>query len=128
MSGCSAWRIQDSRWWWNRRLVKITRLFTTASATDPELMVEVFNSGNREVYIRKVALEGAGQPDMTLLVEHPHPQRAPLASGDRRHYGRPMSVLSRFAKQKGVRVVVRSNARGGRGVLARRGVAPSWWP
>ncbi len=114
-------------WWWNRRRVKITRLFTTASATDPELRVEVFNSGNRDVYIRKVAVEGAGQPAMTLLT-HRYAEPGALASGDRRIYGRPMSVLSRFARQEGVRVVVRSNARRGRDVLARRGIPPSWWP
>ena len=121
--------------------VEITRVYTTAPSTpvsdstkpwrggghDQELRAEVYNGGNREVYIRKVAVEGAGQPDMTLL-EHPHPQPTPLASGDRRIYGRPISDLQRFARQKAVRVVVRSNAGGGTGVLARRKIPPSWWP
>lgn len=136
-----AWKSHQWQKEYDEPQVEITRVFTTGPSTpvsdparpwrgsghDQELRVEVVNSGNREVYIRKVTVEGAGQPAMTLL-QHPHPEPTPLARGDRRIYGRPISDLQRFERQKGVQAVVRSNAGGGTGVLARRYIPASWWP
>ncbi len=129
--------------WWNRRRVKITRIFLEKASSGPslkairpsgqvdfhlmhdrELRAEVYNGGNREVYIRAVAVEGAGQPPMHLFAD----KLAALERGDRRIYDRSISDLQHFASQKAVRVVVRSNLTGKRGVLARRDIPPSWWP
>ena len=106
--------------------VEITRIFPTAK---DDLAVEIVNTGNRDLFIRTVGVEGAGQPPMILIEEEreraEHSSRAmdrPLKPEQRRIYSRSLASLNRFVGQH-VHVVVRSNL----SELARMGIRPDMW-